>query len=381
MADIAGRPRNGLRLVSTFSGCGGSCLGFKMEGFTVVWANEFIPAAAETYRANHGEVPLDTRDVRTVQPADILAATGLRPGELDVLEGSPPCASFSIAGQRSKGWGTVKHYSDTQQRTDDLFFEYARLLEGLQPKVFVAENVAGLTRGIAKGYFKLIYGRLRECGYRVAARLLDSQWLGVPQNRVRLFFIGVREDLGREPVFPTPLSYNYSLREALPWIRGVTLVNPTSNFNDGPRTRLHGPAHTVTANGVSLENLSHYYVEAETDISRYAIGAEWSNLGPGGHSQRYVNLVRAHSAKPSPTICAEHGRCSLAGVVHPYERRKFSIRELRRICSFPEDFILTGSYRQQWERLGRSVPPVMMSHVARTIRDKILYADSGRMDV
>ena len=102
MAEIATIPDNGLRVVSTFSGCGGSCLGFKMAGYRVLWASEFIPAAAEVYRANHAGTILDTRDIRKIQPADILAATGLKVGELDVLEGSPPCASFSTAGKREK---------------------------------------------------------------------------------------------------------------------------------------------------------------------------------------------------------------------------------------------------------------------------------------
>ncbi len=112
-----------------------------------------------------------------------------------MLDGSPPCASFSTAGKREEGWGKVKLYSDARQRTDDLFFEYARILKGLQPKVFVAENVAGLVRGTAKGYFKLILAELKDCGYRVEARLLDARWLGVPQMRERVIFVGVRNDL------------------------------------------------------------------------------------------------------------------------------------------------------------------------------------------
>ncbi len=116
MAEIAAVPWNGLTAVSTFCGCGGSCLGYRMAGFRVVWANEFIPAAAEVYRANHPETTLDTRDIRNVQPAEIFAATGLKVGELDLLDGSPPCSSFFTAGKREKHWGMAKRYSDTVQR-------------------------------------------------------------------------------------------------------------------------------------------------------------------------------------------------------------------------------------------------------------------------
>ena len=88
MQEIADLPWNGYNVVSTFSGCGGSCLGFKMAGFKVLWANEFIPAAQDTYRANHKGTILDTRDIRKVQASEILDAIGLSKGQLDVFEGS-----------------------------------------------------------------------------------------------------------------------------------------------------------------------------------------------------------------------------------------------------------------------------------------------------
>ncbi len=130
----------------------------------------------------------------------------MKAGELDLFDGSPPCASFSTAGKREAGWGKVKDYSDTKQRTDDLFLEYVRLLRGLQPKVFVAENVSGLVKGVAKGYFLEILAALKASGYRVTCRVLDAQWLGVPQQRQRTIFVGVREDLGLDPVHPKAAS-------------------------------------------------------------------------------------------------------------------------------------------------------------------------------
>ena len=99
------RGSNGYRVASTFSGCGGSCLGFEMEGFDVAWASEFVPAAQDVYRLNHPTTKLDTRDIREVTAKDILRALGIEPGQLDVFEGSPPCSAFSTAGKRAKGWG------------------------------------------------------------------------------------------------------------------------------------------------------------------------------------------------------------------------------------------------------------------------------------
>src|SRR5207302_4942767 len=118
-------------------------------------------------------------------------------------------------------------------------------------------------------------------------------------------------------------------------------------------------------------------VEAEADISRYAIGREWENLKPGEKSEKYLNLIKPQADEPCPTICQSHGNPSTAGVVHPTQKRKFTIAELKRICGFPDDFILTGTFAQQWERLGRAVPPVMMFYVARTLRDEVLAQCAG----
>jgi DNA (cytosine-5)-methyltransferase 1 len=371
MMEIAAIPWNGFTAASTFSGCGGSSLGYRMAGFRILYANEFIPAAQDSYRANAADYTfLDTRDIRTVQPHDILEKIGLAPGELDLFDGSPPCASFSTAGKREAGWGTVKKYSDSEQRTDDLFFEFARLLRGLQPKTFVAENVSGLVKGTAKGYFLEILRELKSCGYNISCKVLDAKWLGVPQSRQRTIFVGVRNDLNLTPIHPSPMPYCYSVRDALPWIVDA---RQTKVFKEPDRIFTETPAPTITTLGIGAKRNDCCIVEAETDISRFAIGAEWDKIkGPGGKSEKYFQLVRPSTDKPCPTITFGAGALSCAGVVHPTEKRRFSIAELKRICAFPDDFKLTGTYAQQWERCGRSVPPVMMSHIAATIRDKIL---------
>jgi len=368
MGEVGAVPDNGYRIVSTFSGCGGSCLGFEMDGYRVLWASEFVPAAQDVYRLNHPGVPLDTRDIRLVTADDILAATGLAVGEIDVLEGSPPCASFSTAGKREAGWGKTKAYSDTAQRSDDLFFEFVRLLDGLQPRTFVAENVSGLVKGTAKGYFKRILAAMKACGYRVEARLLDAQWLGVPQARQRIIFVGVRNDIGVDPAFPKPLSYRYSVRDALPWIGRVTQGPQGNGWANG--REIVGPAPAVLGTQtltILAANMAH-----DADITRYAIGAEWDKLKPGESSDRYFSLVKTDPERPCPAVSQRGGDGGDATVTHPTERRKFTIAELKRICAFPDDFVLTGSYAQQWERLGRAVPPLMMRAVATTLRTEVL---------
>ena len=119
MKDISSIPWNGYKVLSTFSGAGGSCLGFEMAGYRVIWANEFVEAARDVYRLNHPGVILSADDIRTLTPEAIMVEAGVSAGEIDVMEGSPPCASFSSAGRRQNNWGMVKNYSDTTQRTDD----------------------------------------------------------------------------------------------------------------------------------------------------------------------------------------------------------------------------------------------------------------------
>jgi DNA (cytosine-5)-methyltransferase 1 len=380
MKEIRALPWNGFNAISTFSGCGGSSLGYRMAGFRVLWANEFIDAARDSYNANKALYTIvDGRDIRSVTAADILTAINLKEGELDLFDGSPPCASFSTAGKREAGWGKVKKYSDKEQRTDDLFFEYIRLLRGLKPKVFVAENVSGLVKGTAKGYFIEIMKELKASGYRVSCKVLDAQWLGVPQARQRTIFVGVRDDLGIDPAHPKPLAYRYSVRDALPWIvmqgdNGGFGEGDNGGFGEGAMRAAIVPSPTIGA-GPSTGNgrFSPAVVEAETDISRYAIGAEWERMGkPGTQSEKYFSLTRPALDGPSGTITQRGGDNTCASVCHPTEKRKFSIAELKRICAFPDDFIFTGTYAQQWERMGRAVPPVMMSHIAATIRDQVL---------
>lgn len=406
MAEIRALPWNGLTVASTFAGGGGSSTGYRMAGLRVLWANEFCGAAQDTYAANMApHTVLDRRDIREVKAADILAATGLEPGELSVLDGSPPCNSFSMAGNREKDWGKPKEHMGRVQVCDDLFFEFARLVDGVRPKVFVAENVSGLVKGTAKGYFKRILASLKALGYRVEARLLDASWLGVPQARQRIIFVGVREDLGRDPAFPKPLSYRYSVRDAIPWItacvqhRGgfgskdvagepaLTVTADHTRFeaearNAPPvapsRTKpgaygvrdldVDGPCPTVTVASPG-NDLAIPRVEPEADMEGTLTGEEWERMGrPGTKSAKYFTLYRPDPDGPCHTITAPGG----ATVSHPTEKRKFSIAELRRICAFPDDYVLTGSYSEQWARLGHSVPPVMMFHIASAVRDRIL---------
>jgi DNA (cytosine-5)-methyltransferase 1 len=342
MDEIARMPLNGYEAISSFSGAGGSSLGYRMAGFKTIWANEFIKAAQDTYKANFPNTFLDHRDIRKIAVEDLLATIEREPGQIDLLDGSPPCAAFSSLGKVDKLWGQSKVYSDTKQRVDDLFFEYARILKGVQPRVFVAENVQGLVRGKAKGLFKGIIRELKNCGYRVKAKVLYANWLGVPTTRPRLFFIGVRNDLGLEPVFPRPLAYQYTLRDAIPWI------DLPDEHPDVP------PVEPIML------------IREEFEIS-----PRWDRLKVGERDPVRIGLTRCDPDKPIGTL-SQYSTGPASSMAHPYIKRKFSIAELKRLSSFPADFILTGITDKQAERIGRAVPPFVMRAIARTLVKNVL---------
>ena len=412
MAEITGPgwPDNGLSVVTTFAGGGGSSTGYRLAGCRVRCAVEFTPAAVATYQANWPGTPVIDRDIRQVTGAEILERAGLAEGELDILDGSPPCDPFSTSGARDRKWGTVKDYLGAhKQRTDDLFPEFARLVGELRPRAFVAENVSGLVKGRARGYFLIVLAALREQGYRVRAKLLDASWLGVPQKRQRLFFVGVRDDLGIDPPFPKPLPYRYSLRDAIPGIAAVVVDGTGPTWPERQLDAEDESSLTVQGTGYAGRAIHQVTVIAQTTGDIFGDRAkdpdqpagtilgtapspsapegklpagmllegpepkplgqvyerEWRRRRGQKSDKRVFNLVREDADRPGSTVVGQGG--ANAGPTHPYVARRFTIPELRRIGSFPDDYVLTGSFNDQWQRIGQSVPPVMMAHVASAL--------------
>jgi len=350
----------GFNVASTFSGAGGSCTGYRLAGFNVRWANEFEPTALKTYKMNCQEgCVADGRDIRTVKGSSVFEATGIKHGELDLFDGSPPCQSFSSTGLREKGWGkTFAHGDGTNQRSDDLFEEYIRLIKELQPKTFVAENVTGLIKGAAKGYFKMVLAWMKEAGYDTQAAVIDSRWLGVPQARQRVIFVGVRNDIAQKVIakvgkinrYPTPNDWYYSVADACPWI----------GRKDG-KTRLDCK-HPICEDPIE-------HAEMELGVSGKIA---WGECPIGSNHPINFNCTRVDERFPCPTINAAHGCTTMHGIAHPYEPRRFTILEVKRICSFPDDFKMTGTFAERWTRLGNAVPPLMMHAIASAIRDNVL---------
>ncbi len=322
---------------SLFAGCGGASLGARLAGIDMRYANEFIPIAAKTYKANAPSATVDTTDIRKVSAESVLKACGVKRGELDYLDGSPPCSSFSVAS-RQKGadnYRKPKRYSEgVFQRTDDLFDHFIRIVKGTMPRVFVAENVPGLANSINRGLFLSIHSRLTRLGYKVTTIILDASQLGVPQQRKRLIFIGVRNDQVVKPggsIIPRPIARELTVRECFPHI-----------------VRLR------TAAGVSQPN---------EKTNRVVV------------KRSYID-----ASIPSPTITAtdatntDMARMSCGGWIETIdgERRKYTIEELKIVFGFPKDFKLLGTFEQQWERLGRTHIPLQSYYIAATIIENVL---------
>jgi DNA (cytosine-5)-methyltransferase 1 len=207
------------KVFSCFACGGGSTMGYKLAGFDVIGCNEIDPKMMEAYRINHNPKysylePIQTFKLRDDLPQELY--------DLDILDGSPPCSSFSMMGNREKDWGKEKKFKEGQahQILDNLFFDFIDLAKKLQPKIVVAENVKGLLQGNAKSYVIRIYKEFDKAGYYLQHFLLDASKMGVPQRRERVFFIALRKDLAN------PFLRQVDIFQQLPHIE--------MNFNDRP---------------------------------------------------------------------------------------------------------------------------------------------------
>ena len=184
---------HGCKVFGTFICGGGSSMGYKLAGYHHLGGVELDPSIAAIYKQNHHPEHLYIEDIRDFNKRTDLPAELY---QLDILDGSPPCSTFSTMGQREEGWGKEKQFAEGQklQRLDDLVFVYCDTIEKLKPKVCWLENVSGLVKGNAKVYAKQIVKRLDEIGYNVQVFLLNGATMGVPQIRERCFIIGLRKD-------------------------------------------------------------------------------------------------------------------------------------------------------------------------------------------
>lgn len=319
-------------VISTFAGCGGSSLGYKWAGFKELLAIDFDKNAHETFKLNFPEVKAWHRDICTVSADEIFNACDIKKGDLDVFDGSPPCQGFSTTGKRI--------ISDDR---NNLFLEYLRLINDLNPKVFLMENVTGQIKGNFKGFFKEIINQLRATGYQVKCMLMNSMWYGVPQSRERLIYIGTREDMP-EPSFPQPTTTKpITVRQAL----------------DGlPPQKEDRPMKSWLKQACTEIKQSHNNEDVKRIFLKYK-----------GTTSSAFSTSRIKFDKPCYTILKSEIACS--GFIHPVEHRYLTIDELKRLSSFPDDFKFIDR-SSAVNRIGNAVMPKFMQAIAEHIKNNIL---------
>lgn len=326
---------HGSTVFGTFICGGGSTMGYKLAGYHHLGGVEIDPNVAAVYRANHNPEHLFIEDLRKFNERTDL------PDELynlDVLDGSPPCSTFSMAGQREKAWGKKKVFREGQaeQTLDDLVFVYCDTIAKLRPRVCLLENVAGLVRGNARSYCRRIVDRLHATGYkRLQAFLLNAATMGVPQTRVRTFMIGLRDDL--------------------PDVGKLEI-----NVNETPI--LFGEVR-------DRDDMSHNLSEYTTGLWRQRLPTDFSMADikqhvPGVKVSGFNNTL-LHDNRVASTIT--HLSYSYLFEVD----RKINTNELLHCSSFPEDYTSGEAVALKFF-VGMSVSPVQMAHIADAIYNQWL---------
>ena len=370
--------------ITFFSGGGGSSCGYKLAGGDVLFANEFQQVAMDDYLANFPKTPHHIcGDIKDVTGKQIMEMTGLKVGELDLLDGSPPCPPFSMSGTKQKGWGKEKTaYGMKQKNIEDLTWEQIRITGEMKPKVVVCENVKGLTMEYASEHLARMVNDFESHGYTTVYKVLKGHEHGVPQKRERVFIVSVRNDVLDAIDMPFMC------------VAGEVFPNPEKEFVD-----IRGAIEDIQLNNANR-------VEADELIASMMKGAKWKwlkrlqknpdkvvSVGDDVVGPWYDKVI-AHRVKWGKTIpekkhsffqsrrvpwnqashtLSEQGlMTSLAVHLHPEEDRVFTTREAARIMTLPEDYIFTGTLNQNLARIGLMVAPLCMKDLADNIYNNIL---------
>jgi len=322
---------NAPTVISIFAGGGGSSLGYSMAGYKELLAIDFDKNSIDTLRLNFPDLSVLHKDICEISADEIMEITEIEKGNLNILDGSPPCQGFSTAGKRKLA-----------DNRNNLFQEYVRLLNDLQPEMFIMENVSGMVKGKMKLVFIEILKSLKSCGYQVKCKLLNAMYFNVPQSRQRLIFFGIRNDMNIMPTFPQSLRRPFTVKDAFEKVNNIN-----KDIND-------------------------------LDIKRFALYNKIKRLKPGQciadlpEQKSGYTCLKLRWNKYSPTICKSQEHISSHdGFIHPSEHRKITIPELKRLGSFPDEYQFTD-WKNGWHRIGNSVPPLFMKTIAEHIRYNIL---------
>lgn len=327
MANDYPKEKNGLKVFSCFACGGGSTMGYKLAGCDVIGCNEIDPRMNKVYVENHNpkyNYLMDIREFNKLEnlPSDLY--------DLDILDGSPPCTTFSMAGDREDSWGVKKKFREGQaeQTLDDLSFIFIETVAKLRPKVMIMENVEGLIKGEAFTYVQKIYKQLNDIGYKVKHWLLKGENMGVPQTRHRVFFVATRLDFDLDKI---DMTFNYE-----PICFGQVKEGVGEEAKCKPILEKARPTD---------KSIADILIREENRNSRFNEMVVWNN-------------------SICPTI---HNH----GFYRAEEKTKFTTEDYRNCQTFPQDYNWLGEVPAYI--CGMSVPPIMIKRIVNRLIESGLF--------
>jgi len=369
--------------ISFFAGGGGSSAGYKLAGGDCQFVNEFQQVAVDTYLANWPDTPHICGDIKKITGQQIMEMTGLKVGELDILDGSPPCPPFSMSGTKKKGWNKEKTaYGMKQQNIEDLTWEMIRIADEMKPKVIICENVKGLTMDYARDHLNRMVADFETLGYSTTYKVLNGIHFGVPQKRQRVFIVSVRndvlDDIGMSwmlmsSLYPEPVKEEPTLEQAIGDLR----------FDNENSVEAHELRETMkkSAKYKWLKRLPKN-PDKVVSVGDDVVGpwydkviAHKKKMGWKSIPERKSSFYQSRRVpwnQASHTLSEQGLQTSLAVHLHVEEDRVYTTKESKRIMTLPEDYVLTGTLNEKLARIGLMVAPIMMKYVAESIYEKVL---------
>ncbi len=338
--------------IDLFCGAGGLSYGFEQAGFKALLGIDNDKKALETFEKNHNGAQTICGDITKINYEDIKKIIGKR--KIDVIIGGPPCQGFSLSGFRN--------FDDPRNK---LYLSYIRLVEEISPMAFIIENVPGLISLFGGAVKNSIVKRFSELGYTVKYKILCASDYGVPQNRKRVVFVGVKggvNDYSYPPVLQNCVTCEMALSDLPPLIDELGdetqsyLVEPQNTYQELMRKRASYVAnHVAAVHSDKVKNI----------IALVPDGGNYKDLPPEYKEIRnfHVAWTRFASNKPAPTIDTGHRHH-----FHYKYNRVPTVRECARIQSFPDDFVFLGNKTQQFRQVGNAVPPLMAEQIAKQLK-------------
>lgn len=321
-----------MKIVSLFSGCGGLDCGFEKAGYDVIWANEIDSTITDTYKLNHKNTFLETRDIRELRNSDI--------PDCDGIIGGPPCQSWSEGG---KGRGI----DDDRGK---LFLDYIRIVSDKRPKFFLIENVKGILDSKHSDAFNMFIRKLYEADYEVTYALVNCADYRIPQDRFRVFIMGIQSQYCKCYLFPNPVdSKRVTLEEAI----GDIIVEPTKYLHEQVVDNKWFPNHDVYVGTFDEKFMARNRVRSWDEVS-FTIQAQAKN-------------EPLHPQAPKMVFKSRNERIFAPGYEHLY--RRLSVRECARIQTFPDSFrFIYTNIQDGYKMVGNAVPPRMAKFLAEQLR-------------